>query len=252
MDYKVITGVCRSGTHWLARALRRCNPKTQVHHEPLAAPAYKEGVNPRAHGNFTPVEFWRRRSETMKRHFGERVWEVSCILTHVLDGSDTVLSRSPIMLVRNPYKVVRSWLNWHRPFGSDRLRPRPRWFSGDLAHPAIKDWSFPTEDNVVPRRPEQLGWFWWVGCQDVLRHTDIVFRLEDLTSSFSVFQDLCNELSLRADENVWRTEKDRRVYSSQGNRAEADPASWDTKTHDLFLQVCGQLMERLGYDAFHH
>jgi hypothetical protein len=254
-----VLGQGRSGTAFLA-SLLDTDPRARVHHEPW--PLDRQILGLSRTGRFSTVVD-SLLEERFTAQFSERgavpvYGEVNSYLRYNADWLRDRLSATLLHVVRDGRDFVRSaWI---------REAQRP-------AHaqlPIVPD----DDDPFASRwgsmsRFERICWIWRHTNEMLAESVPVWMRLEDLLSSYETFRSkLLDPIGLDVSESRWRAEVGRPRNTSrryvwrkamrrfvrpeafrQDTREPLPPwPQWDAQQRDQFWAICGQTMQRFGYE----
>ncbi len=192
----MITGHGRSGTTWLAEVLDT-DKSVRVHHEPCAS-QFDVARYWRVHdGTFDPVDFVQQRKAHMQivwdRGAPDDYSEVNSYLRYSAKEYSEEYVCPVVGIIRDGRLTVSSMM-------SIGVYQRPKY--PPVITPGELDGAF-----------EKCCWYW----ADTYRRLDeqciMIYRLEDLSTDFSVFSQLCDVIGVSVDRKVWDRMKDKRVNS---------------------------------------
>ncbi len=216
-----VVGTGRCGTLWLADLLSNSG-FAKVYHEPNLRADRISIVCRDVDLSLAYIE--KRRQHVLNALRSNLYYgEVNGYLLYHIDALRKVLNANLFLLVRNGVDVVRSWYARHT-FDTDA---RTKYFNPE-----------------GETRFEQLCWWWTARNELAISKGVEVLRLEDLTTSWTIFNKAFGFLGI--PKAIWENCKDVKMNAT-GNHVIASYDGWSAEQKSLFLKHCGNLMRRLGY-----
>ena len=192
-------------------------------------------------------DYWRRfRAREVARRWKETGAEYYCEVNGTIryhaPAIRALFPHSPLFLfARDGRGVVRSIMGWKHFYGPHSkgayaLSPLP----GD---PFLERWEHMS-------RFEKICWGWRESNEFVMAHIPPRqwLRLEDIVRDYDLFRERCLDvIGLDIPEVTWREAVSQK--SRNASKQYAFPAweEWTQKQKEAFVEICGEIMEKLGY-----
>ena len=237
-----IVSTGRTGTQWLAGLLCQC-PDTFVEHEPVPveqlahkAAVCNEAISDKYIEKFRLKEIYSRVSKERPdiRIYGE---VNGALRRHIVPIRKYIPSVKLIHLVRDGRDVVRSVVSRGT-------------FSG--AHPVYYDFRPPIVDEYSERWEklsefEKACWLWQWENRYMRQHINQRARIEDITSSYTLFKrQILEPLDLHLERAAWKAQTQRpKNVSPKYTLGSCD--HWTLEQKDQFVHICGKEMQHYGY-----
>ena len=240
-----VLAIGRSGSMFLSHLLCR-SPDASVFHEPVLADF---AAYPRAYFDEEAAESYIRRfrkREIYLRLRGEEVrtyGEVNTNLRRHCKVLRREFTNSTLLhLVRDGRDVVRSMMS--------RRTFQPWDPVTSLIHPKEEDpWR-----SAWPRmsRFERCCWYWLVENRYLRTCADKTVQFENLLSDYGYLQrSILDPLSLHIPRDQWRSAVNRPENATKRYRI-PHWSHWDADMRDAFDTICGEEMQRNGYEISWH
>lgn len=244
-----ISGSGRSGTQWLS-ALMRESPNAFIQHEwwryryGALVPQHRQAVGlPRGAGR---IDYAHQRLMDTKAAMDHAIREGHTVYgecgnkTRYMLGTlkDTFEADFTTQLIRDGRDVVRSF--WSRQTYSghdlhDPIEPGP-------SDPYYARWGHMD-------RFEKLCWLWQFTVMLVDKFVDGAVCFEDLLTDYGeLHAKILEPAGMTIPTLVWKTYVGRRIDKSHAPLRLPHWTEWDDQRTSLYWSICGDAMQRFGYD----
>lgn len=228
MEQKIfVVSMGRSGTHWTARLINEAT-SFEARHEPRGneqnalVHAFEEGetvADDYVHNEVSLNTDWIEVNSYLRYHASALVRKKQKVKYQVRNGKNCVSS----MMNRGSVYRDGEWQIYLRPLKGDKY---------------YDEWS---KFNPF----QKTCWYWWHPNQ----YLNNLFggyhhKIEEITSDWKAVD---NMFSFDIDREKWGKLKDQKEDSTDPDRFPY-PEDWSKKQHRQFDQICGNLMEKFGYE----
>lgn len=236
-----ITGLGRSGTHFLAGLLNQ-DPQAIVYHEPIVddfsalVDAQRSDVAADRY-----IQKFRKKHMYMltRKHSTSIYGEANSNLRYHAKAIKAHIPNAKLLhIIRDGRDVIRSIMarNHYTGDGVGHHSVSPR--SND---PIYDKWSGLS-------RFEKICWLWADSNQRLSREVDDIVKFEDMLSSYDYFNQKIEQiLGLQIGEITWQVAVDKPADSTT-QHVLPNWNEWDTDMKDKFNAICGPTMQQFDYN----
>lgn len=236
-----ILSIGRSGTNFLSNLLNLV-PRAYIEHEPVRNDfkSYQKAFYSQKRAYlylkyFRKKEIYLRVRDKNINSYGE----VNSLLRRHSKALKILIPNVKIIhLVRDGRDVVRSGLSRRTMTKEDGHTRNIRPLKGE---PWYDEWKH-------MNRFEKICWYWDIENRYLNNNIEKVIRFEELISNFDYFKEnLLKFFDLKMSKDIWQKEIIVPRNISEEYKA-PHWTKWDQEKKNSFLKICGETMEKLGYD----
>ncbi len=235
----------RTGTLWLSEVLNKISKSDiLVKHEPIPIEtwAHKQALGCQELAD-NYIKNFRYKELYLRVGLGwyniDIYGEVNgCLRRHIVPLKEVFPNAQFIHLVRDGRDAIRSVMS--RPVLTAKHPVYNETFIQPTAELTNEEW-------FQLSRFEKICWIWKTENEYIRKNTSFSARIEDITSSYSLFiKQILEPLGLELDEDVWQAFANNPKNMTK-NYTIGSWEDWTTEQREQFIRICGKEMKEYGY-----